>query len=83
MTKETVTIVTLSTEEVQAIRSVYKLMVDFCEDICDWEYDHHYIKNVNNEKRILDIRKLETIGGYLEDLTEFIFDDNKIQIVEK
>lgn len=83
MTKETVTIVTLSTEEVQAIRSVYKLMIDFCEDICDWEYDNHYIQNVNNEKITMNMRELETIGGYLEDLTEFIFDDNKIQIVEK
>ncbi len=83
MTKETVTIVTLSTEEVQAIRSVCKLMADFCEDICDWNYDHHYIQNINNEKRTMDTRDIERIGGLLEDLTEFIFDDNKIQIVEK
>ncbi len=83
MTKETVTIVTLSTEEVQAIRTVYKLMIDFCEDICDWDYYHHYIQSVNNEKRTMDMRNLETVGGFLEDLTEFIFDDNKIQIVEK
>ena len=82
MTKETVTIVTLSTEEVQAIRSVCKIAYELC-DTYDWNYDHHYIQNVNNEKRMLDIKKLETIGGYLEDLQEFIFDDNKIQIVEK
>lgn len=82
MTKETVTIVTLSTEEVQAIRSVCKIAYELC-DLYDWNYDHHYIQNVNNEKRTMDMRNLETVGGFLEDLIEFIFDDNKIQIVEK
>lgn len=80
MTKETVTIITLSTEEVQAIRSACKIAYELC-DLYDWNYDHHYIQNVNNEKRTMDIKNLELIGGYLEDLTEFIFDDNKIQIV--
>lgn len=82
MTKETVTIITLSTEEIQAIRSVCKIAYEFC-DLYDWNYNHHYIQNVNNEKRTMDIKNLELIGGYLEDLTEFIFDDNKIQVIEK
>ena len=82
MTKETVTKITFSTAEIQAIRSVCKIAYELC-DLCDWAYDHHYIQNINNGERTLDIRNLEIVGGYLEDLTEFIFDDNKIQIVGK
>jgi hypothetical protein len=82
MTKETVTIVTLSTEEVQAIRSVCKIAYELC-DLYDWNYDHHYIQDINNEKVTLNMRNLEIAGGFLENLTEFIFDENKIQIVEK
>lgn len=82
MTKETVTIVTLSTEEVQAIRSVCKIACELC-DTYDWNYDNHYIQDINNEKVTLNMKNLEIAGEFLENLTEFIFDDNKIQIVEK
>lgn len=82
MTKETVTKITFSTDEIQAIRSVCKIAYELC-DLFDWDYDLHYIQDIHDERRTMDIKNIETMGGYLEDLTEFIFDDNKIQIVEK
>lgn len=82
MTKETITKITFSTDEIQAIRSVCKIAYALC-DLYDWNYDHHYIQDIHDEEKTMDMRNIETIGGFLEDLTEFIFDDNKIQIVGK
>ncbi len=82
MTKEKVTKITFSTEEIQAIRSVCKIAGELC-DLYDWNYDHCYIQDINDERRTMDMKNIETMGGFLEDLTEFIFNNNKIQIVEK
>lgn len=84
MTKETVTKVTFSTDEVQAIRIVHEIISDLCESYCwDSDYDCSYIQDTTNEKRIMGIKNLEKLEEILDDFMDFIFDDNKIQIVEE
>lgn len=84
MTSEKITKITFSTDEVQAIHTVRTIALDLCELYC-WssDYDNSYIQNVNNEKRKIYIKNFEAVEELLDNLEDFIFENNKIHIVEE
>lgn len=84
MTHETVTKITFSNEEIEAIRTMHEIALNLCElYLWDSDYDNMYIQDIKKENKTMNMKDFESFVDFIDNFRDFIYDNNKIQIVSK